>query len=313
MRIVVVGAGGVGGYYGGLLARAGHEVVFVARGAHLAALQTTGLQVKSVHGDFTVAPIRATDTPAEAGQADLVILCVKAPDGERVAQAVRPILRPDTLVMPLQNGIDAAERTGAVVGMEHMVGGATWISSAFEAPGVIRQFSEIRRIVVGELDGQISPRMEMIVAAFVNTGATVEVTRNIRGVLWTKLVFIAAISSVGSLTRLEVGDYRDVPETRGLLVELMREVEAVGRASGAALRDDVVEEALAIMDAAAGAIRPSMQIDVVAGRPSELESIIGVIGRRGRTLGVSTPAADMVYAALLPGELEARRRIVVRA
>ncbi len=313
MRIVVVGTGGVGGYYGGLLARAGHEVIFIARGAHLAALQETGLQVKSVHGDFAVAPVRATDKPAEVAPADLVIVCVKGPDGDQVAEAIRPILRPDTLVVPLQNGIDAAERTGAVVGMEHMVGGATWISAAIEAPGVIRQFSQIRRIVVGELDGQITPRMETIVAAFVNTGATVEVTRNIRGVLWTKLVFIAAISSVGSLTRLEMGDYRDVPETRGLLVELMREVEAVGRASGAALRDNVVEEALAIMDSAVPTIRPSMQIDVVSGRPSEIESIIGVIGRGGRALGVRTPAADMVYAALLPGELKARRRIVGRA
>ncbi len=308
MRIVVVGAGGVGGYYGGLLARAGHEVVFIARGAHLAALQKTGLQIKSVHGDFTVAPVHATDKPAEAGPADLVMVCVKTPDGKQVAETIRPILRPDTLVIPLQNGIDAAESIGAVVGIEHLVGGATWISSAIEAPGVIRQYSELRRIVVGELDGQITPRMETIVAAFLNTGASVEVTRNIRGVLWTKLVFIAAIGGVGSLTRLEMGSYRDVPETRGLLVELMREVEAVGRASGAALRDNLVEEALAMMDAASGAIKPSMQIDVMAGRPSELESIIGVIGRRGRALGVRTPAADMVYPALLPGELEARRR-----
>jgi len=313
MRIVVVGTGGVGGYYGGLLARAGHDVVFIARGAHLAALQTTGLQVKSVHGDFTVAPVRATDTPGEAGPADLVMVCVKAPDGEQAAHAIRPIVQHGTTVIPLQNGIDAAEGIGAVVGMEHMVGGATWTSSAIEAPGVIRQFTQLRRIVVGELDGRITPRVETIVEAFANTGATVELTDDIRGVLWSKLVFIAAFSGVGSLTRLQLGAYRDVPETRVLLVELMREVEAVGRASGAALRDEVVEEALAIMDAAAPAIRSSMQIDVVSGRCSELESIVGVIGRRGRALGVRTPAADMVYAALLPGELEALSRIVVRA
>ncbi len=313
MRIVVVGTGGVGGYYGGLLARAGHEVVFIARGAHLTALQTTGLKVESVHGDFAIAPVRATDTPAEAGQADLVIVCVKAPDGEQIAQAIRPILRQETLVMPLQNGIDAAERIGAVVGMEHMVGGATWISSAIQAPGIIRQFSQLRRIVVGELDGGITPRLQTIVEVFENTGATVEPTDDIRGVLWTKLVFIAAISSLGSLTRLEMGEYRDVPEARALLTMVMREVEAVGRASGVVLADDVVEDALAIMDAAAATIRPSMQIDVVAGRCSELESIIGVIGRRGRALGVPTPAADMAYAALVPGELQARGNAAARA
>jgi len=303
-----MGSGGIGGYYGGLLARAGHDVTFIARGAHLAALRTDGLQVKSVHGDFDIAPAQATDTPAEVGLVDLVMVCVKTPDTEQAAQAIQPMVGPDTTVMSLQNGIDATERIGAIVGMEHVVGGATWISSAIDESGIVQQFSQFRRIVLGELDGQVTPRVRAIVGAFEGTGVAVEIAENILKTLWTKFVFISSISGVGSLTRLEIGEYRDVPETRVLLVGLMREVEAVARASGVALDADVVEQALTIVDQAAPNIKPSMQRDVESGRRSELESLIGVVGRKGRELGVPTPAADAVYAALLPVELKARSR-----
>jgi 2-dehydropantoate 2-reductase len=306
VKIAVMGSGGVGGYYGGLLARAGQDVTLIARGAHLAALREEGLQVKSVHGDFTVAPIRATDAPAEVGPVDLVLVCVKTPATEQAAEAIKPMVGPNTVVMSLQNGVDAAERIGAIVGMDRMIGGTTWISSAIGAPGVIRQFSQFRRIVLGELDGGITERVRAIADVLASAGATVEVADEVLKVLWTKFVFIASISGIGSLIRLEVGEYRAVPETRGLLAGLMREVEAVARASGIALDEDVVEEALALADTMAPSIKPSMQRDVEAGRRSELESMIGVIRRKGRELNVPTPAADMVYAALLPVELKAR-------
>jgi 2-dehydropantoate 2-reductase len=305
-----MGSGGVGGYYGGLLAQAGYDVTFIARGAHLVALRENGLQVKSVHGDFTVTPVKATDTPAEIGPVDLVMVCVKTPDTDCAAERIRPMVGPGTTVMSVQNGIDAAERLGAVVGIGHIVGGATWISAAIESPGVVRQFSQIRRIVLGELDGQITARVQALAEVLGSTGATVEVTDNILKVLWTKFVFIASVSGIGSLARLEIGDYRAVSETRALLVGLMREVEAVARASGVVLDGDVIEEALALVDGVAVNIKPSMQRDVEAGRRSELDSMVGVIGRRGRELGVATPIADMVYAALLPIELKARNRLV---
>jgi 2-dehydropantoate 2-reductase len=310
MKIAVIGSGGVGGYYGGLLAQAGHDVAFIARGAHLAALRENGLQVKSVHGDFNVAPVQATDAPAEVGPVDLVMVCVKTPDTERAAQGIKPMLGPDTTVMSLQNGIDAPERLGAVVGMEHVVGGATWISAAIESPGVIRQFSQIRRIVLGELDGRITARVQALAEVLSSTGADVEVTEDILKVLWTKFVFIASISGVGSLTRLEIGDYRAVSETRALLVGLMRDVERVARASGVALDEDVIDKALALVDGVAPNIKPSMQRDVEAGRRSELESMIGVIWRKGRELDVPTPVADMVYAALIAIDLKARNKLV---
>jgi 2-dehydropantoate 2-reductase len=306
MKIAVMGSGGVGGYYGGLLARAGHDVTFIARGAHLEALRRDGLQVKSVHGDFEIPSTQATDTPAEIGLVDLVLVCVKTPGTAAAAYAIKPLVGPDTTVVSLQNGIDAAERIGQVVGLEHMLGGVTWISSAIAAPGVIHQLSAFRRIVVGELDGRVTPRVRAVVEAFKDTGVTIELSDDICRVLWTKFVFIAAISGVGSLTRLEIGDYRTVPETRALLTTLMREVEALARASGVALDADVVEGGLTIVDSAAPNIKPSMQRDVEAGRPSELDALIGVIGRQGRELGVPTPTADLVYAALLPGEMIAR-------
>lgn len=308
MKIAVMGSGAVGGYYGGLLAHTGQDVTFIARGAHLAALRTSGLQVKSVHGDFTIAPAQVTDTPAEVGQVNLVLVCVKTPNTDEAAKAIKPMVGPDTTVVSLQNGIDAAERIGAIVGMEHMVGGATWLSSAIEAPGVIRQISQFRRIVVGELDGRITPRVQALFEVLKGTGATVELSDNIVKVLWTKFLFIASISGVGSITRLGIGDYRAVPETRTVLVSLMHEVEAVARASGTALDTDVVEQTLALVDNAAPHIKPSMQLDVEAGRRSEVDSIIGVICRKGRELAVPTPLADVVYAALLPLELKARTK-----
>lgn len=310
MKISVMGSGAVGGYYGGSLARAGHDVTFIARGAHLAALRTNGLKVNSVHGDFTISPVQATDIPAEVGPVDLVLVCVKTPDTDQAAQAIKPMVGPDTTVMSLQNGIDAAERIGAVVGMKHIVGGATWLSSAIETPGVIRQISQFRRIVLGELDGRITPRVQALFEVLKSTGATVELSDNIVKVLWTKFMFIASISGIGSLTRLGIGDYRAVPETRALLVSLMREVEAVARANGITLDTDAIEQILVLIDNAAPTIKPSMQLDVEAGRRSELESMIGIICRKGRELGVPTPITDIVYAALLPGELKARNKSV---
>lgn len=307
MKIVIVGTGGVGGYYGGLLAKQGHEVTFLARGEHLRAILQNGLQVQSMHGDFVIQPARATDDAAQAGPADLVLFCTKTYATEQAARQVRPLIRDDTTVMSLQNGIDAAERIGDIVVREHMIGGATWISSAIEAPGVIRQVSQFRRVVLGELDGRITPRVQAIHRAFQETGVTAEISENILKVLWTKFVFISAASSLGSLTRLAIGEYRAVPETRELMIRLMKEVEALARAQKIDLDEDVIQKSLDFIDAAAPTIKASMQLDIAAGRRSEIEAMIGVIGRKGRELGIPTPVADFVYASLLPIELKAQK------
>jgi len=306
MKIVVVGTGGTGGYYGGLLSTQGHDVTFVARGAHLAAIQKNGLQVKSVHGDFAVSPASATDDPSRFPNPDLILFCTKTYSTEEAVQKIRPIVGKDTTILSLQNGIDAAERIGRVVGMEHMVGGATWISSAVEAPGIIKQVSDFRRVVVGELKGGRSARIQAIYEAFKATGITAELSENILKVLWAKFVFISSASGFGSLTRLPMAEYRAVPETRALIVRLMKEVEALARQQGIDLDPDVVEKTLAFIDNLGPKIKASMQLDVESGHRSEIESMIGVIGRKGRESGLETPVADAIYALLLPAELSAR-------
>ena len=308
MKIVVMGTGGMGGYYGGLLSRQGHDVTFVARGAHLEAIQRDGLQVKSVHGDFSVSPATATDKPSQIAVPDLILFCTKTYGTDEAVQRIKPIVGRETTVLSLQNGIDAPERIGKVVGMEHMAGGATWISSAVEAPGVIKQVSDFRRVVIGELSGDPTPRVEAILEAFKATGITAELSDNILKVLWAKFIFISAASSFGSLTRLPIAQYRGVPETRAMIIGLMREVESLARRQRVALDADVVEKSLAFMDNAGPKIKASMQLDVEAGRPTELDSIIGVIGRKGREIGLKTPVADALYAMLLPVDLSARNR-----
>ena len=306
MKILVMGTGGVGGYYGGLLAKQGNDVTFIARGAHLYALRHEGLTVKSIHGDFKVSPAQATDEPINVGPVDLILFCVKTYNTDEAAQAIRAAVGRHTTVLSLQNGVDAAERIGNIVGMEHVIGGATWLSSAVEAPGVIKQVSQFRRIVFGELAGGRSERIQTIFEVLNPLGITVEVSENIRKILWTKFAFIASVSSIGSLTRLPMGEYRSVPETRRLLTSIMQEVEALARAQGIDLEPDVVQKSLEFTDNAAPHIRASMQLDVESGSRTELESMVGVIGRKGRELGVPTPAADFVYASLLPVELKAR-------
>ncbi len=306
MKIAIMGAGGVGGYYGGLLAQSGQDVTFIVRrkpdGAHLAAIRERGLQVKSVFGDFLVSPARATDNPAEVGPVDLILFATKTYHTDEAALASRPMVGPDTVVLPLQNGVDAAERIGAVVGTEHLLGGATWLSAAIEAPGVIGQYSQFRRIVLGELDGRKTPRAQQVFDALNATGATVELCDTIQKVLWTKFAFIASVSALGSLTHVTFGEYRNVPETRAVLTEAITEVAAVARAKGVPLDADVVDKTLAFIDGSAPAIKPSMQRDVEAGRPSELESMLGIVVRLGAELDVPTPVMRTAYALLKPRE-----------
>jgi len=303
-----MGPGGVGGYYGGLLSQKGQEVIFIARGAHLQAMREKGLHVKSVHGDFLVSPARATDDPAEVGPVDLILFTTKTYHTDVAAQAIKPMVGQETVVVPLQNGIDAAERIGAYVGREHLVGGVTWLSAAIEAPGVIGQYSQFRRVVLGEFDGKMTARLKMIYETLQATGITVEMSDNILKVLWTKFVFISSASALGSLTRATIGEYRHVPETRDVLTEALREVAAVAQARGVKLEGDLVDKTLEFIDNTAPDMKTSMQRDVEAGRPSELESMIGVVPQLGRKTGVSTPVMRLAYAVLKPGNLKVQGR-----
>jgi 2-dehydropantoate 2-reductase len=305
MRIAIMGTGGVGGYYGALLVRNGYDVSFIARNAHLQALRNEGLRVKSLHGDFAVAPIKATEDPAEIGPVDLILFTTKTYHTEEAAKAVKPMVAPNTTILPLQNGVDAAERIGSVCGKEHVVGGVTWISAAIEAPGVIGQYSPFRRILLGELDGRLSSRVETIREVLKNTGPTIEVVPNIVEILWTKFVFISSISALGALTRVTVGEYRSIEETAGVLKDAIGEVVSIACARGVTLAADVIARTLSAIADSPSEMKPSMQRDVENGRRSELESLIGIVVRLGKELNVATPVMDFAYASLKPGEWKA--------
>jgi 2-dehydropantoate 2-reductase len=237
MRVAVVGAGGIGGFFGGLLARAGEDVTFIARGANLEAIRERGLAVKSRFvGDFTV-KARATDDPAEIGPVDVVLFCVKAYDLETAAARMRPLIGPGTVVLPLQNGIDSAERIGRLVTPDAVIGGVAGVSAVLEAPGVIDHRGS-DRIHFGELAGGTSPRTERLLPVLRNAGIKAELRPDIRVALWEKFVRICGFSGLTALTRLPLSPVLGCPETRELFRGTLQEVDAVGHAEGVALPAD---------------------------------------------------------------------------
>jgi 2-dehydropantoate 2-reductase len=309
MRIAVFGTGGVGGYFGGRLAESGEDVTFVARGEHLAEMRRDGLHVASVEGDFVIpaSAIRATDDPAEVGPVDVVILGVKTWQVAEAATAIRPMIGPETMVLPLENGVEASEVLISALGAEHVLGGLCAIVSMVEGPGRIRHAGVAPVIRFGELDNSRTERVESLRGVFARCrGLTVDVPDDIEAALWKKFVFISAWSSVGSVTRAPIGVIRETPESRELLHAVLAEATAVGRSRGVNLPDNVVESTIAFYDSVDPANTASMQRDVAAGKPSELESQTGAIVRLGAEAGVGTPVSKFIYGALLPGERVAR-------
>ena len=300
MRIAMLGAGGIGGYYGGLLARAGHDVAFVARGAHLAALQQAGLRVESVHGDFAIEGIEATDDPAQVGIVDLVLVTVKSYDLDQAAEAAHPLLGPETVVLPLLNGLDAADRLADRLGQRLVLAGLTHISSSIASPGLIRQVSPLRRITLGERDGTVSARAERVRDALSASGIEAVLTPDINVALWEKFLFIASISGICCLARQPIGPVMNTRETRELYLDALREIEALARARQVGLASNVVERTLQLTDSFDPQTRPSMLVDLQAGRRLELDALSGTVVRYGQETGVATPLHRVVYAVLKP-------------
>lgn len=307
MRVAVFGAGAVGGYFGGRLAEAGVDVLFIARGRHLEALQNRGLRVESIAGDFTLHTVQATDDPAHAGIADAVLVAVKAWQLPEAAAAMRPLVGPETFVVPLLNGVEAPEQLAAILGRAHVLGGLCGLLSWVVEPGHIRHAGLEPFVHFGELDNRRSERAERLLGTFARArGVIADIPADIHTAMWRKFLFIAAMSGVGAVTRAPVGVYRELPETRALLEAVMREIAALARRRGVALPADAVARTLAFMDGMPAGGTASMQRDVLEGRPSELEAQNGAVVRLGRAAGVETPANAFVYAALLPAERRAR-------
>lgn len=307
MRVAVFGAGGVGGYFGGRLAEAGVEVVFVARGEHLRAMRREGLRVDSIAGDFTVACVTASDDPRKLGAVDAVIVAVKGWQLDAAAAAMRPLLREGTCIVPLLNGIDAVDVLAAVYGEERVVGGTCRILSFVAGPGHIRHAGIAPAIAVGEMDGRESDRVGRLRALLGRArGIAVETPPDIRAAMWKKFLFIAAWSGLGAVTGMPVEEIRGRPETRAKLERAMREIRDLAVASGVALPETAIADALAVVDGVAPGGTPSMQRDVVAGCPSELESLTGAVVRLARTTSVPAPVNTAIYDELARVERRAR-------
>jgi 2-dehydropantoate 2-reductase len=309
MRIAVFGVGGVGGYFGGRLAQTGEDVVFIARGAHLQALQTHGLRVESVLGDFVVQPVQATDDPTHVGVVDAVLVGVKAWQVSEVAEAMRPLVGPTTCVVPLQNGVEAPGQLAAVLGASQVVGGLCGLASFVVAPGHIRHAAAEPFVKFGELDNRPSARLDHLRHTFVRAGVTTEIPSDIQRELWMKFLFITPCSGLGALTRSPIGIWRSVPEARQMSEQAMHEVLAVGHARGIALPADALRTILAQVDSVSPEVTVSMQRDVMAGRPSELDAQIGAVVRLGQEVRVATPLHAFIYGSLLPLELRARGQL----
>jgi 2-dehydropantoate 2-reductase len=302
MKIAVVGTGGVGGYFGGLLARAGQEVTFLARGEHLQAIRARGLLVKSTtHGEFSIAPAHAEEDPARVGAVDYVIVAVKTYHLDAVAPTLSPLVGDSTAVIPLLNGVTAHEVLSQHLPKPSVVGGLCAVFSQIEAPGVVRMGGNITTVTVGELDGPPSERLDRIVDVWKGQGIQASQSDDILAALWAKFLFIASTGGVTSLARVPVSGVRGRPAARELLIEAFREVEAVARARGIHLAPDVVDRTIKFVDGLAPEVTTSMQRDVAAGRPFELEAFNGTLVREGQRLGVPTPVHTALYALLLPG------------
>ncbi|HYC92101.1 MAG TPA: 2-dehydropantoate 2-reductase [Thermoanaerobaculia bacterium] len=306
MRIAVVGAGGVGGYFGGRLAQAGIDTTFIARGATLAALRERGLRVESTHGDFALQRVQATNDPSSVGPVDAILLAVKTWQLPEVARSLGPMLGPETVVVPLENGIDAPDVLIPLAGREHVVGGLCAIVSFIVAPGHIRHTAGEPLVMFGELDNRPSDRLERLRAAFERAGIKAQVPPDIRHSMWTKFLFIAVMSGIGALTRVPIGVWRAEPELRALVTAGLQEVVALAKARGIDLGEDAVAQTWQRYDALAPASTSSLQRDVMEGKPSELDAQLGAIVRLAKESNVEVPVASMLYHCLLPQERLAR-------
>lgn len=306
MRIAIFGTGGVGGYFGGRLAHAGEDVTFIARGEHLRAIRDNGLRVDSQLGDFVVLPAKATDDVNEIGEVDLVIVGVKAWQVPEAARAIKPLVGPGTSVLPLQNGVEAVSQLVHELGADRVIGGLCRIVSFVVGPGHIRHAGFTPSIIIGELDNQRSERIVSIERVFQHAGVQITIAPDIQVALWTKFLFIASFSGVGAVANAPAGVLRTDPEWREQMLAAMNEIYLLAHARGIKLPADSIDNAMAAINALPEEATSSMQRDIAAGKPSELESQNGAVVRMASESGIDVPTHALIYETLKPLEQKAR-------
>ena len=301
-----MGSGAVGGYFGGRLAEAGADVTFIARGPHLDAMRAHGLRLESIDGDALIQPVQATDDPASVAPVDTIVVAVKTWQLADAIDGMRPMVGPDTSVLPLLNGVEASDQLAEAFGEGPVLKGLCRVVSHMSAPGVITHVGAVPTIVFGERDSRRSDRVEAIATALRSGGITVGLPDDIDVAVWTKLLFVVSMGGVGAASDATMGVVRT--GNRQKLERAMREIEAVARARAVALPEDIVQTALSFIDTLPEEGSTSMHRDIATGRPSELDAWTGAVVRLGREAGVETPVNDEIYAALLPKEQEARAK-----
>jgi 2-dehydropantoate 2-reductase len=300
MRIAVIGAGGVGGAFGVALAKAGADVTFVARGAHLAAMKSNGLKIQGGRGESHLVPTSATDNPADIGEVDIVLFCVKLWDVESAGEHIKPLIGKDTAVIPLQNGIDAAERLIPIIGSETVMGGVAQISASIIAPGVIQQVGTFMRMIFGELDGRRSRRSEAFLALCQKAGFDATLSEQILTELWMKFILLATNASITAATRQPIGKLRDDADIRPMFIAAYQETIDVAHARGIALPGNTLDKVLEFNANAPPTMKASMALDLDRGNRLELPWLGGKVVELGRQLGVPTPTHATLYAMLKP-------------
>lgn len=302
MKIAVVGSGAVGGYYGARLVHSGQQVTFIARGAQLRALRERGLLVWSPLGDFQIQATAESDTN-RVGPVDVVLFAVKNYDLEAAAALLPPLMGASTVVLTLQNGVDAPEAVARTVDPAQVLGGTTYIGTSLLAPGLIEQVGTRRLIVLGEAFGnttEVTPRVRALADLLLGAGIQVEAVANVQAALWEKLIFLAPLAGFTASTRLAMGGVWSDPHIRQQILDTAREIERVARATGVAVRPDVVTRMEATCDKLPANMRTSMLMDITAGKPLEVEALLGSVVRRGSAAGVPTPQTSTLYAVLKP-------------
>jgi len=309
MRIAIFGAGSVGGYFGGRLSEAGEDVVFIARGEHLNTMLNQGLRVDSINGDFVVQPVQATDDPSKIGKVDMVLVGVKAWQVSEAAEAMRPLIGPETFVLPLQNGLEAPAQLSEILGDQHVLGGLCGLFSYVMGPGHIVHSGYDPFVKFGELDNHRSQRIELLLDTFKRAEINAEIPPDIQVAMWMKFMFVTVLSGIGAVTRAPVGIWRSLPETR-LMAELsLQEIIAVATARAISLPEEALQTIMTMYDGFDPQQTASLQRDVMEGRPSELEAQIGAVVRFGQKADMATPQHTFIYRSLLPMELRARGKL----
>ena len=309
MRIAIFGAGSVGGYFGGRLSQAGEDVVFIARGGHLNAMLSHGLRVDSINGDFLVQSVQATDDPSKIGKVDMVLVGVKAWQVPEAAEAMRPMIGPETFVLPLQNGLEAPGQLSQALGKQRVLGGLCGLFCYVAEPGHIVHAGFDPFVKFGEQDNYRSQRVERLLDTFMRAGVNAEIPPNIQVAMWMKFLLITVWSGMGAMTRSPIGIWRSLPETRRMAEKSLHEIIAVATARGISLPEEALQTIMTIYDDLAPQATASLQRDVMKGRPSELEAQIGAVVRFGKEADVAIPQHTFIYRSLLPTELRARGQL----